>query len=156
MMPFNPELDLELTRLFKAPPASVWRCWEDPALLGQWWAPKPVQTVDVVIDLRNGGRFYSRMILPDGTEMPGEGCFLDVVPGHRIVFTDLMGAGFRPVETSFGFAAIITMAPEGTGTRYTARALHKTAEQSKVHADMGFHDGWGTAAAQLDALASGL
>ena len=54
-MLFDPTLDLELTRLFAAPPAKVWRCWTDPALFVQWWTPKPVITKDVVLEFRNGG-----------------------------------------------------------------------------------------------------
>ena len=42
------------------------------------------------------------------------------------------------------------------GTRYTARAMHVNAEDTKKHADMGFHDGWGKALDQLVAMAGEL
>uniref|UniRef100_UPI00148F6759 SRPBCC domain-containing protein n=1 Tax=Acinetobacter baumannii TaxID=470 RepID=UPI00148F6759 len=48
--------------------------------------------------------------------------------------------------------AIITFTPEGTGTRYAARVLHKNAADSQKHEEMGFHDGWGTAIDQLAAV----
>jgi uncharacterized protein YndB with AHSA1/START domain len=112
-------------------------------------------TCDVVIDLQPGGRFSTRMIIPDHGEQPTEGCFLEIIPQRRLVFTDLLLEGFRPAATTmFGFTAIITLDPEGTGTRYTARALHKNSDIRDQHAAMGFHEGWGTAAAQLDALAA--
>ena len=47
--------DLVLTRLLQAPRAAVWRCWTEPALLGQWFAPKPWTTPEVSLDLRPGG-----------------------------------------------------------------------------------------------------
>lgn len=157
MIPFNPELDLELTRLMSAPPAKVWRCWTEPALLKLWFTPKPVVTRHAEIDLRPGGRFFTLMVLPDGTEMPNDGSFLEVVPQQRLTFTDTLLAGFRPTAIpGLGFTAIITLAPEGSGTRYTARALHRDPAGRKAHADMGFHDGWGTAATQLEAVAMGL
>ena len=37
-----------------------------------------------------------------------------------------------------------------------AVARHRSAETAKQHADMGFHDGWGTVATQLEAYAQGL
>ena len=150
----NLDTDLELTRHFIAPPAKVWRCWTEPDLLARWFAPKPVVTRDVVIDLCPGGRFSTLMIVPDHGEQPTEGCFLEIIPQRRLVFTDLLHEGFRPAATTmFGFTAVITLDPDGTGTRYTARALHKDREIRDQHAAMGFHEGWGAAAAQLDALA---
>lgn len=152
-MILNPETDLELVRHLKAPPAKVWRCWTEPHLLEQWFAPKPVVTRDVEIDLRPGGSFRNTMDVPDHGTMVGHGCILDVVPERRFVWTDLMQGGYRPNEGSFGFTAFILLEPEGEGTLYRAIALHRMPEQRKSHEDMGFHDGWGTAAAQLDALA---
>ena len=38
-------------------------------------------------------------------------------------------------------------------TRYVGRAMHWTAEARKEHEDMGFHEGWGKAAEQLETLA---
>jgi uncharacterized protein YndB with AHSA1/START domain len=152
-MILNPETDLELVRHLKAPPAKVWRCWTEPRLLEQWFAPKPVVTRDVEIDLRPGGSFRNTMDVPDHGTMVGHGCILDVVPEQRLVWTDLLQGGYRPNADSFGFTAFILLEAEGTGTLYRAIALHRTPDQRKSHEDMGFHDGWGTAAAQLDALA---
>ncbi|WP_127903454.1 SRPBCC family protein [Solirhodobacter olei] len=151
-MEINPELDLELTRLIAASPAQVWRCWTEPELLKQWWAPKPVETIEARIDLRPGGKFYTVMRLPDGHTMPVEGCYLDVVPEQRLVFTDALQADWRPAPQPF-FTAILTVAREGEGTRYTARALHANAENKHQHEHMGFMDGWATALRQLERLA---
>jgi uncharacterized protein YndB with AHSA1/START domain len=158
MLPaFNPALDLELNRLLKAPVAKVWRCWTEPALIEQWFAPKPVVTKDVVIDLRPGGRFFTRMVMPDGAEHPGDGCILAVDPQRLLVFTDMLEEGYRPAQAgSFGFTAWLSFAPEGDHTRYIARALHGKGETRKQHEEMGFQDGWGTAATQLEELARSL
>lgn len=156
-MLFDKTTDLEINRLMKASPAQIWRCWTDPKLLEQWWAPKPVVTRDVVIDLRPGGRFSSVMEVPGHGEMAGEGCFLDVVPERRLVWTDLLERDWHPARgEAFGFTAVILMEPEGSGTRYIARALHGTEALAKKHEEMGFFDGWGTVAGQLDELAQTL
>lgn len=152
-MILNPETDLELLRHLKAPPDKVWRCWTEPRLLEQWFAPKPVVTRDVEIDLRPGGSFKTKMDVPDHGTMTGHGCILEVVPERRLVWTDLLQGGYRPNAETFGFTAFILLEPEGSGTRYRALALHRTSEKRDEHDKMGFHDGWGTAAAQLDDLA---
>ncbi|AWD23042.1 SRPBCC family protein [Fuscovulum blasticum] len=155
-MKIDPATDLELVRHLKASPAKIWRCWTEPRLLEQWFAPKPVVTRDVEIDLRPGGSFKTVMDVPGYGEMPGHGCFLEVVPERRLVWTDLLQGGWRPNGESFGFTAFILLEPEGSGTLYRAVALHRTPTQRDEHEKMGFHDGWGTAADQLDALAQGL
>ena len=81
-----------------------------------------------------------------------------MTPGRRLVWTSMLGPGFRPqgegpegTENSCGPAmtAIVAMEPHGAGTKYTATALHKNEAARQAHADMGFHDGWGTALDQL-------
>ena len=157
-MQLNPELDLELDRLLSAPPALVWRCWTEPDLICQWFCPKPWQVSEAVIDLRPGGRFFTRMNGPDGESFPNEGCFLEIVPQRKLVFTDMFGADYAPVavpESGAGlsFSAILTFTPEGSGTRYRAVARHRSAADAQTHKTMGFYEGWGAAADQLDELA---
>lgn len=152
-MKLNPETDLELVRHFKAPPANIWRCWSEARLLEQWFAPKPVVVRDVTLDLRPGGSFIYTMDIPDHGSVSGHGCVLDVQPERRLVTTDLLQGDWRPAGDSFGFTSYIFMEPEGAGTLYRAVALHRTAEKRVEHEKMGFHEGWGAAAAQLDALA---
>lgn len=157
MTPMNPELDLEISGTLAATPAQVWRCWTEPALLVQWFAPKPVVTREAVIEPRPGGRLFTVMVLPDGTEIAEDGCILDAQPQRRLIFTDTLQAGFRPASApGLGFTAVISLAAEGDGTRYKARALHGDAATRRRHAEMGFHDGWGAATTQLEALAATL
>lgn len=157
----DPARDLVLDRLLKAPPALVWRCWTEPALICQWFCPKPWSVSEAVVDLRPGGRFFTLMNGPDGERVPNEGSFLEVVPQRRLVFTDLFTEDFAPVDkvasgAGLSFAAILTFAPEGGGTRYRAVARHATAQEAAAHQDMGFQVGWGIAADQLEALAATL
>ena len=149
--PINPELDLVLERVVDVPPSLVWDAWTKPELLRQWFCPKPWIVSDCRIDLRPGGEFYSVMQSPEGQEFPSAGCYLEVVPGQRLVFTDALSGGYRPNASVF-FTAVITLQPEGTGTRYTAMARHASVETQQKHEDMGFHGGWGIALEQLVAL----
>ncbi len=151
------DLDLVLTRRMNVSPARVWRAWTEAELLKQWFAPKPVVTREALIDLRPGGRFFVLMVAPDGTEYPNEGCVLLIEPGRRLIFTECLTEGFRPVvKPMLPLTAEVLIEPDGAGTLYTARALHGDAETKKDHAGKGFHDGWGTAATQLEELAARL
>lgn len=145
---FDPTLDLKLERVIDVPVELVWKAWTEPEHLKVWFCPKPWGVSDCEIDLRPGGIFRTTMLSPEGQEFPNMGCYLDVVPMERLVFTDALLPGYRPAEKSF-MTGVVTMKPEGTGTRYIAMALHKNLEAKKQHEDMGFHDGWATSLDQL-------
>jgi uncharacterized protein YndB with AHSA1/START domain len=53
--------------------------------------------------------------------------------------------------------AIVTFEDAGNGkTAYKAVALHKNEADRETHEKMGFHDGWGTVAGQLEEYAKAL
>lgn len=153
----NRELDIELDREVDVAPELVWKAWTTPELLKQWFAPKPFETPGCEIDLRPGGIFRTVMRSPDGDEFDGAGCFLEVIPNERLVWTTTLGPGFRPQPGEMPFTAIIELRPtESGGTRYRAIAMHQTPEDTKKHDEMGFVEGWGAALDQLVALVKAL
>jgi uncharacterized protein YndB with AHSA1/START domain len=154
----NPELDLVLERTVDVAPELVWKAWTTPELLKQWFAPRPWTTTACEIDLQPGGRFDTTMRSPEGDVYPSSGCILVVEEGSRLVFTSGLGPGFRPVivEGGFPFTAVISIEPDGTGTKYTATAIHADASAKKSHEDMGFIEGWGMALDQLVEVAKTL
>jgi uncharacterized protein YndB with AHSA1/START domain len=148
--------ELTLHRILKAPRGLVWDCWTKPEHLPQWFCPKPHFVTEAVIDLRPGGRFFTTMNI-DGKLYPNDGSFLEVVDGERLVFTDMMLADWQPVnQPGLGFTAAISFRDHAEGTEYDVVARHRSAEAARRHEEMGFSQGWGTAADQLEALAAGL
>lgn len=145
----DPRLDLVLERIVDLPPSQVWQAWTTPEHLMPWFCPKPWTTIECEIDLRPGGIFKTVMRSPEGEVMPaGAGCYLEVVPNERLVWTDALLPGYRPSTESF-MTAMILLEPHGTGTKYTAIARHKNEEDTRKHAEMGFVEGWGIALDQL-------
>ena len=134
---FDPQLDLKLERIIDVPRELAWQAWTRPEHVKQWFAPDPVKITDCKIDLRPGGQFYTVMQMPDGQEMPGNGCYLEVIKNERLVFTDALLPGYRPSEESF-MTAIITFEPHKNGTKYTAVAKHKNTADRQTHEEMGF------------------
>jgi uncharacterized protein YndB with AHSA1/START domain len=148
LSPFNPETDLVLERVVPVSPKKVWAAWTKPEHLMKWFCPKPWSVSSCELDVRPGGICRTVMRSPEGEDFPNLGCYLDVVDGRRLVFTDALGPGFRPMGTGF-MTAIIEIEPAGTNTRYVARAIHADAEARQKHEAMGFHEGWGKALDQL-------
>lgn len=152
----NAKHELRLERVIDAPREKIWRCWTEPELLKQWFCPKPWYVSELSIDLTAGGDFTFTMNGPDGERVENPGVLLEVVDQERLVFTDAFQPGWTPSGQPF-MVADVRFADAGDGkTRYEARAMHWNEEVLKQHEEMGFHEGWGKAADQLETLAKSL
>lgn len=159
----DPKLDLVLERIVEVPVDLVWLAWTTPEHLKKWFTPAPWTTVDCEIDLRPGGIFRTVMRSPEGREFPGVGCYLEVIRNEKLVWTNALQPGYRPSSPStvdkehecseLVFTAVILLEPHGSGTKYTAIAMHRDEGERKKHEEMGFHEGWGKALEQLVAIA---
>lgn len=158
------DLDLVLERTLNAPRDLVWKAWTDPEHLKRWFAPRPYEIAEVELDLKPGGIFRIRMTGPDGfdTGHGNPGCILEVIEGEKLSWTSALGPDYRPAEMgegceSFPMTAIVTLEDAGDGrTFYRAVALHRNMSDRDTHDQMGFQDGWGTCAAQLEEIAQEL
>ena len=148
-----PNHEMSLIRLMDAPADKLFRCWTTPELIKQWFAPKPYTTSIAEVELRAGGRNNIVMKSPEGQEIPCPGTYLEIVPNRKIVFTDAFTGDWNPREGAPFMVAIVTFEPEGNKTRYTATVRHWTEADRARHEQMGFHQGWGQCADQLEALA---
>jgi uncharacterized protein YndB with AHSA1/START domain len=152
-MKTSPKLDLVLERTVDVSPEIVWIAWTQPEHLKRWFTPLPWTTVDCEIDLRPGGLFRTVMRSPEGQEFRNLGCYLEIVPHRKLVWTDALEAGYRPARPGpivpFHFTATILLEPHGKGTKYTAIAMHADEQARDKHDAMGFQTGWGTALEQL-------
>ena len=144
-----------MTRLIAAPHAKLYRAWTEPDLLKQWFAPLPYTTPVAELDVRPGGATLIVMRDPAGNEFPNRGVYLDVVENERLVFTDAYTQAWELSQKPF-MTVILTFGDEDGKTRYTACARHWNAADRETHEKMGFHEGWGRCADQLEALVARL
>lgn len=148
----NPR-ELVLERILEAPRQKIWRCWTEPDLMKQWFAPAPWSIASVEVDVRPGGSSLVVMRSPEGQEFPNRGVYLEVVANEKLVFTDAFVSAWEPSAKPF-FTGILTFEDAGPGrTRYVARALHWSVSDCETHARLGFQEGWNTCASQIEALA---
>ena len=94
------------------------------------------------MDVRPGGIFSIDIAVEDGPDSPNLGCFLEVVPMKRLVWTSMLFPGYRPaVFDDIPITAIITMEAVGKGTRYVFTALHRNEADFEVNKTSGFYEG---------------
>jgi uncharacterized protein YndB with AHSA1/START domain len=148
--------ELTLTRIISAAPDKLFRAWTDPALIVKWFTPEPWKTVRAEVDLRPGGSSCIVMQSPDGQEFPNNGVYLEVVKNKKLVFTDAFVRTWEPSNKPFMVGTITFEDLGGAKTRYTARVQHSSIADRKTHEEMGFHQGWGKATDQLEALVATL
>ncbi|MHB2265475.1 SRPBCC family protein [Aliihoeflea sp. PC F10.4] len=146
------DIALDISRFIDAPPAVVWSAWSNAEHFSKWWIPEPIECKVIKLDLRPGGGFETQMREGEGAFKPHvEGCFLDIAPEKRLAFTTVLAEGWQPIEPWLALTAIITFEAHGKGTQYRAHVMHKNSADTRKHAEMGFHDGWGTTIDQLAA-----
>lgn len=146
------DFELVLDRLIDAPREAVYRAFTEPALLEKWFVPKPWTVSNVQLNVRPGGIFAFVMHGPNGEEFPNSGVYLEVIPNEKLVTTDAYIEGWHPSAKPF-MTTIITFADEGGKTRYIARVRHWSEEDRSAHEAMGFYEGWGKCADQLEDVA---
>ena len=145
--------ELAIERILDAPVGAVWRAFTGH--LAEWWCPRPWTTEVIAIDWRAGGRFATAMRGPDGEAQPIEGVLLAVEPERRVVFTNLLDADWNPLAPEpVGIVGTFAFTDLGDGrTGYRASARHASEAAREQHRAMGFEEGWGAVADQLEEVA---
>lgn len=140
---FDPARDFAFERTIAAPPRLVWEALTKPEHVREWYMPNAWGRVArAEMDVRPGGIFRIDIVVGDGQEVPNLGCFLDVVPMERLVWTSMLFPGYRPaVFDDIPITAVVTMAPAGSGTHYVFTALHRDAADCARNRESGFYQG---------------
>jgi uncharacterized protein YndB with AHSA1/START domain len=106
---------LTLSRRYASPPARVFAAWTEPALIAQWWQPRPAAApTQAEIDLRVGGRYRIVMQATDGETLDVGGEYQVVETDRRLVFTWAWAS--TPQRVSL---VTVDFAADGDGTLLT-------------------------------------
>ena len=140
-----------IVREFDAPRELVFRAWTEPELVRRWWHAGRGEMTVCEIDLRPGGSWRYVMVTPDGTEVAFHGEYREVVPGERIVQTEI----YDPFPDA---AAVDTLEFEDLDgrTRVTMLVQHQLSEHRDAHVDSGMEEGLQDALDLLEGVAQSL
>ncbi|KWX20863.1 polyketide cyclase [Mycolicibacterium wolinskyi] len=154
----NPDLDLSVERIIRAPRKAVWEAWTSPDSLAQWWIPAPTVCRVERLEVRPGGAFVTRMSDDGGEFVPHlDACFLLVDEFERLVFTNAVDSGWRPANPApISMTAEVTMYDHADGTDYRVVARHGDPAAKNLHVELGFVEGWSTVANQLARFAESI
>jgi uncharacterized protein YndB with AHSA1/START domain len=147
----DPNTDFVIERFIDAPRQLVWEALTKPEHLKEWYMPKAWGSVAACeLDVRPGGMFSVDIAVGEGQVVPNLGCFVDVVPMERLVYTSMLFPGYRPaVFDDIPITAIVELKSEGSGTRYVFTALHRSAADLETNKTSGWAEGTGIAVEQL-------
>jgi uncharacterized protein YndB with AHSA1/START domain len=139
----NPNIDLVFERSIDAPRRLVWEALTKPEHLKEWYMPKVWgRVVECEMDVQPSGIFRIDIAVGDGPAIPNLGCFLDVIPMERLVWTSMLFPGYRPaVFDDVPITAIFTLEAEGSGTRYVFTALHRDEADFEKNKTQGWQQG---------------
>lgn len=148
--------ELAVERVMDAPVDVVWDAVTNH--LTEWWCPRPWRSEIEALEWKSGGRFAITMKGPDGEVHAGDGMLLEVVPGKNFTFTNMLGKGWTPQDAQpLGIVGKFEFSDAGNGkTNFRSSSRHWNDADTKKHADMGFAEGWGICADQLEEVAKGL
>jgi uncharacterized protein YndB with AHSA1/START domain len=153
----NPDLDLSLQRVIRAPREVVWRAWTDPSQLERWWLPAPALLRVDRLDPRPGGALVTGMS-NDGDVFVAhmDASFVVVDEHERIVFTNAIDSQWRPADPApVAMTAEIVFGEHPDGTDYRIVVRHGDPAARARHEELGFEEGWGAVTEQLAALTEG-
>ena len=83
------EEQILIRREFDAPRHLVYKAYTTPELVKRWWHARRGEATVAEIDLRVGGRWRYVMVTDDGFEVAFHGEYREIVPGERIVTTEV-------------------------------------------------------------------
>ena len=142
--------EILITREFAAPRHLVYRAWTTPALVRRWWGGDRGEVTSVEIDLRAGGRWRYVMVAADGSEAAFHGEYREIVPGERIVCTEVFEG--RPQAQAL---TTVTFAESGERTTVAIRVRYGSQQDRDAHG-VYMRDGLQEAMALLEQTAVSL
>ncbi len=140
-----------IVRDFDAPKHLVYRAWTEPELVKQWWNARRGEVTVADIDLRVGGSWRWVMIADGGMEVAFHGEYRELVPGERIVSTEVYEGA--PDAASLNS---LTLSEQDGRTTLELLVQHANKQDRDMHVSSGMEAGLQDALDLLEELAVSL
>jgi uncharacterized protein YndB with AHSA1/START domain len=147
-------LSLTITAEFAASPERVWRLWEDPRQLEQWWGPPGFPATFTEHDLRVGGRMAYHLTGPTRRRPMGWWEVVEAQPPRRLVLTNgFANTDGTPNDALPRTTMRVTIAPAGEGRTSMRIQTQFPSEDAMARlVSMGMESGLRDAIGQIDAI----
>jgi uncharacterized protein YndB with AHSA1/START domain len=145
------DTQIQITRVFDAPAALVYRAWTTPDLVRRWWAGDKGEVVSAEVDLRVGGTWRYVMTANAGFEVAFHGEYLELEPGRRIVATEVFEGMPDAAATT-----TLTLTEANGRTTMTILVQHSSQANRDAHLNSGMESGMQTSLAMLEDVAKSL
>ena len=145
------DTQIKIEREFDAPAHLVYRAYTEPELVRRWWTAKRGEMTVVDIDLRVGGGWRYVMESPDGFEVAFHGEYREIVPGERLVSTEVYEA--MPDAAALD---TVTFEERHGRTLLTILVEHTRKEHRDAHVESGMEEGLQDALDLLEQVAAAL
>jgi uncharacterized protein YndB with AHSA1/START domain len=139
-----------ITREFAVPRHLVYRAYTTPELVARWWHADRGTIDGIEIDLRVGGQWRYAMTATGGFPVIFHGEYLEVVPGEKLVSTEIFDGMPEAVATS-----TVTFTDTARGTALAILVQHKNKANRDAHLQSGMEDGLQAALDHLEEVAAG-
>lgn len=118
------DTEILITREFDAPARLIYKAYTTPELVKRWWHANRGTCTTADIDLRVGGKWRWVMVTDSGFEVAFHGEYRELVPGKRIVYTEVYEGA--PLAEDGEEAAVNTVTLTEKDGRTTVTTLCQT------------------------------
>ena len=146
---------MTVVREFSAPVEKTWDAWTKPALLDQWWAPKPWRAETKSMDFRDGGKWLYSMVGPDGERHFAIVTYKKIVVLKSFTGIDAFCDEQGNIKTDFpSMDWNVEFSKSGNGTKVQVVITFASEKDLNTIVEMGFEQGFAMAHDNLDELLS--
>jgi len=145
-----------ITREFDAPARLIYEAYTTPELVKRWWSGRRGEVTSAEIDLRVGGNWRFVMTAAGGQEVAFHGTYTELVPGKRIVHTEVFEGAPVPDPDALATDNTVTLSEQGGTTLFTCLVDAPNREVRDAIIDSGMESGMQEGMDLLEELAHSL
>jgi uncharacterized protein YndB with AHSA1/START domain len=136
-------LRIIVERNYPAPLTKVWEAWTKPEYLDQWWGPQPWRAETILMNFKEGGKWFYAMVGPEGER---EYCAAEFnnIQLHKFIeineyFADENGDRRLDAPGAYWTEEFVE---EGNSTKVKITIRFQTEEDMKWYIQSGFEQGF--------------
>ncbi|HEY8964144.1 MAG TPA: SRPBCC domain-containing protein [Alphaproteobacteria bacterium] len=121
----DPNTTLQISRVFDAPRALVWKVWTDPVHMMHWFCAGGFKTLSVNVDLRVGGEYCFSMMSPSGSTHTAGGTYQEIKAPERLVYSHIWVKSCTPGAPKEGRNTTVTVDFIEQGDKTLVNFMHE-------------------------------